>query len=196
LTFIRLSSKLHPIARSLKLTTIKKEVIMTTAQGADSEVFVWDGTLENLPAVGKEFFYKGERYNTKECPCGCGCLYIARNDRMAFELTIRTFGPHQMVKMWNIIIRSGRIEELIMTRKDPKTMLALFDDVVERMPIRPGDPEEKVQTYLKSIGTNFREFIEACVENKLLWEVVFNSTYAPPEPPTGPFPESINDLLL
>jgi hypothetical protein len=78
-----------------------------------TRVPVWDGNPESLPQMGKLFLYRGKKFSWRICSCGCGRPAGYLKGKLNKAMTIRLRGSDQGDAIYSVLVKLGKIEELI-----------------------------------------------------------------------------------
>lgn len=126
-----------------------------------SNMFVWDGNPSKLPPKGQLFFYKERKFYWKECDCRCGRpKAYDENGKFNFEMEIRLRGKDQGFPVFNVLVKLGKMEELIQIGQDDVSGIALLLQNTVKEYVKSFDPNES-KHFLRSKGISEIEFEDA-----------------------------------
>lgn len=101
-----------------------------------SNIPVWEGDYKNRPA--NLFSFKGEEYTWELCDCGCKRPLAYKNGDFNFELTIRLRGTDQGDYMATVLVKLGKMEELVAAGRDHESVGNLLEKTLMELLPLPG----------------------------------------------------------
>lgn len=125
-----------------------------------SNISVWDGDYNNLPP--KEFSFNGQAYTWELCDCGCERPLGYKNGEHDFEMTVRLRGNNQGDPMATVLVKLGKMEELIAAGREHMSVATLLDKTLFELLPLPTAPE--FDEALEKYGINEVELIFATGE--------------------------------
>lgn len=132
-----------------------------------ADLYLWDGNPSELPEMGKPFIYNGEQYVWERCLCGCekplGFLGNEVEDR-DFEMTVRLRGKDQGDPLASVLVKLGKMEEMIQTKGNPHAIGKVLNDYLGEAGVQStNDFDEKVELFA-SKGIAIEELYLALAE--------------------------------
>ena len=114
-----------------------------------SNIQEWNGDSNHLPE--KEFSFKGQVYTWKPCDCSEHCQrpLAYKDGHVDLELTTRLRGADQGDYMSSVLVKLGKMEELIIAGANRALIADLLEITLFAMLPLPGTPkfDEMIEKY-------------------------------------------------
>jgi hypothetical protein len=121
----------------------------------------WNGDPENIPEAYTPFMFKGKEYYWIPCPC-CNLPWaFDADDEESYELLVRLRGKKLGLSLANVLVKAGKVEELIATGAKPELLQELFLLTFEPMEWFVKKDEEDKKAFLAEKGIPDEEWEEA-----------------------------------
>ena len=125
-----------------------------------TDLFLWDGNPSELPEVGEPFIYNGKKYVWEMCTCGCEkpLGFLANEvENHDFEMTVRLRGQEQGHPLLSVLVKLGKMEEVIRTHGNPHAIGKILNDYLRKIGVgSPGDFDKNVE-HFASKGISIEE---------------------------------------
>jgi hypothetical protein len=139
---------------------------------AKKTIPVWDGNWEILPLEGEEFIYNGKVYTWQKCKCSnAECkrpIAYRKNNRVDRDVTIRLRGANQGLNIFDVIVKLGKMEELIKCGGAANKIADIFISATREIFTNTTGDKKAVKEYLQSKNITTKEMGEAALELTLL----------------------------